>query len=51
MCNELISDDHSHVIATIGTTSDAAPLFTSDTVFWVVRPRFFAGRRFFSVIS
>lgn len=38
-----LSDDHSHVIATIGTTSDAAPLFTSDTVFWVVRPRFFAG--------
>jgi paraquat-inducible protein B len=38
-----LSDDHSRVIATIGTTRDAAPLFNSNTVFWVVRPRLFAG--------
>src|SRR3954451_5660627 len=35
--------DHSHVVVTVATTKQAKPLLTSDTQFWVVKPRLFAG--------
>jgi paraquat-inducible protein B len=38
-----LADDHSHVLVTVTTTSQATPLLTSDTQFWVVKPRLFAG--------
>ena len=38
-----LTHDHSHVIVTISTTRQAEPLLTSQTVFWVVKPRLFAG--------
>jgi paraquat-inducible protein B len=38
-----LTSDHSHVVATIATTRQAEPLLTSQTVFWVVKPRLFAG--------
>jgi paraquat-inducible protein B len=38
-----LSPDHNHVIVTIDTTRQAAPLLTDQTVFWVVKPRLFAG--------
>ncbi len=38
-----LSEDHSHVLVTVATTSQAARLLTSDTQFWVVKPRLFAG--------
>ncbi|MEO8714842.1 MAG: MlaD family protein [Acetobacteraceae bacterium] len=38
-----LSDDHSRVLVTVATTRQAAPLLTDDTVFWVVKPRLFAG--------
>ncbi len=38
-----LSPDHTHVIVTIATTAQADPLLTEGTVFWVVKPRFFAG--------
>ncbi len=38
-----LSPDHSHVIVTIATTHQAEPLLTDKTVFWVVKPRLFAG--------
>jgi paraquat-inducible protein B len=38
-----LTRDHSHVVVTIATTRQAEPLLTSETVFWVVRPRLFAG--------
>jgi paraquat-inducible protein B len=38
-----LSPDHSHVVVTIATTSQADPLLLSDTQFWVVKPRLFAG--------
>src|SRR5215831_13185640 len=38
-----LSPDHSHVIVTVSTTSQADPLLLSDTQFWVVKPRLFAG--------
>ncbi len=38
-----LSPDHTHVIVTIATTHQAKPLLTSKTVFWVVKPRLFAG--------
>jgi paraquat-inducible protein B len=38
-----LSPDHGHVIVTIATTREAAPLLTSKTAFWVVKPRLFAG--------
>jgi paraquat-inducible protein B len=38
-----LTPDHSHVVATIATTRQAEPLLTSQTVFWVVKPRLFAG--------
>ncbi len=38
-----LSPDHTHVIVTIDTTRQAEPLLTHKTVFWVVKPRLFAG--------
>ncbi|HEX4261633.1 MAG TPA: MlaD family protein [Acetobacteraceae bacterium] len=38
-----LSRDHARVIATVSTTNVAAPLLTDRTVFWVVKPRLFAG--------
>ncbi len=38
-----LSPDNSHVLVTIETTRQAEPLLTDQTVFWVVKPRLFAG--------
>jgi paraquat-inducible protein B len=38
-----LTADHSRVTATVATTRQATPLLTDQTVFWVVRPRLFAG--------
>jgi paraquat-inducible protein B len=38
-----LSPDHDHVVVTIATTREAKPLLTDKTVFWVVKPRLFAG--------
>ena len=38
-----LSTDQSHVIVTIATTAHAKPLLTENAVFWVVKPRLFAG--------
>jgi paraquat-inducible protein B len=38
-----LSNDLNHVVLTIETTHDAEPLLTEGTVFWVVKPRLFAG--------
>ena len=38
-----LAPDRAHVIATIATTHEAKPLLTEGTLFWVVKPRFFAG--------
>src|SRR5271165_4288702 len=38
-----LSPDQTHVIITVATTHEAAPLLTEGTVFWVVKPRLFAG--------
>jgi paraquat-inducible protein B len=38
-----LSDDHARVVVTIATTSQATPLLTDSTVFWIERPRLFAG--------
>jgi paraquat-inducible protein B len=38
-----LTPDHSHVLVTIATTRGAEPLLTEQTIFWVVRPRLFAG--------
>ena len=38
-----LTPDHARVVATIATTRQATPLLTDQTVFWVVRPRLFAG--------
>ena len=38
-----LTPDHSHVIVTIETTRQAESLLTDTTIFWVVKPRFFAG--------
>jgi paraquat-inducible protein B len=38
-----LSPDHSHVVVTVATTKQAAPLLTSTAQFWVVKPRLFAG--------
>ena len=38
-----LTPDHSHVVVTISTTRQAEPLLTSQTEFWVVKPRLFAG--------
>jgi paraquat-inducible protein B len=38
-----LAPDHTHVVVTVATTRQAEPLLTDQTVFWVVKPRFFAG--------
>jgi paraquat-inducible protein B len=38
-----LTPDHSRVIVTVATTRQAEPLLTDKTVFWVVKPRLFAG--------
>jgi paraquat-inducible protein B len=38
-----LAPDHTHVVVTIATTRQAEPLLTDTTVFWVVKPRLFAG--------
>src|SRR6516164_9376279 len=38
-----LAPDHSRVVVTIATTHQAEPLLTRKTVFWVVKPRLFAG--------
>jgi paraquat-inducible protein B len=38
-----LTPDHTRVLATIATTRQAEPLMTDQTVFWVVKPRLFAG--------
>ena len=38
-----LSPDHTHVRVTVGTTAEAGPLLTDTTLFWVVKPRLFAG--------
>src|SRR3954447_3592864 len=38
-----LSADDAHVLVTIATNAQAAPLLTEGAVFWVVKPRFFAG--------
>jgi paraquat-inducible protein B len=38
-----LSPDHSKVIVRVQTVSAAAPLLTEKTLFWVVKPRLFAG--------
>jgi paraquat-inducible protein B len=38
-----LSKDHSHVVVTVATTRQADPLLTDQTIFWVVKPRLFAG--------
>ncbi len=38
-----LTKDHSHVVVTVATTRQADPLLTDQTVFWVVKPRLFAG--------
>jgi paraquat-inducible protein B len=38
-----LAPDHTHVVVTIATTHQAKPLLTDKTVFWVVKPRLFAG--------
>jgi len=38
-----LSADRGRVVVTVATTREAAPLLTNDAVFWVVKPRLFAG--------
>ena len=38
-----LTPDKWHVVVTIETTREAEPLLTDKTVFWVVKPRLFAG--------
>jgi paraquat-inducible protein B len=38
-----LAPDHTHVIVTVDTTHAAKPLLTDGTIFWVVKPRLFAG--------
>jgi paraquat-inducible protein B len=38
-----LSPDHNHVVVTVATTRQAEPLLVHKTVFWVVKPRLFAG--------
>jgi len=38
-----LAPDHAHVIVTVDTTHDVKPLLTENTIFWVVKPRLFAG--------
>jgi paraquat-inducible protein B len=38
-----LSPDQTHVVVTVATTHQAGPLLTDGTIFWVVKPRLFAG--------
>ena len=38
-----LSPDQTHVVVTVATTREAGPLLTEGTLFWVVKPRLFAG--------
>jgi paraquat-inducible protein B len=38
-----LAPDQTHVVVTVATTRQAEPLLTDQTVFWVVKPRLFAG--------
>jgi len=38
-----LTPDHSRVLVSVATTREAEPLLTDKTVFWVVKPRLFAG--------
>ncbi len=38
-----LARDHSHVLVTVATTREAVPLLTDTTIFWVEKPRLFAG--------
>jgi paraquat-inducible protein B len=38
-----LTRDMNHVAVTVQMVRDATPLITSNTKFWIVRPRFFAG--------
>ena len=38
-----LASDHTHVVVTVVTTHEAKPLLTDQTIFWVVKPRLFAG--------
>jgi paraquat-inducible protein B len=38
-----LAPDHTHVIVTVATTHQVKPLLTDKTIFWVVKPRLFAG--------
>ena len=38
-----LTSDHSRVVATVSTTREAESLLSDQTVFWVVKPRLFAG--------
>jgi paraquat-inducible protein B len=38
-----LSPDQTHVVVTVATTHQAVPLLTEGTLFWVVKPRLFAG--------
>lgn len=38
-----LTKDLNHVVVTIATTHEAVPLLTDGTVFWIVKPRLFAG--------
>ena len=38
-----LTPDHARVLVTIATTRQAEPLLTDTTMFWVVKPRLFAG--------
>src|SRR6185312_1667795 len=40
---EGLAPDQTHVVVTVATTREAEPLLTEGTVFWVVKPRLFAG--------
>ena len=38
-----LTPDHARALVTIETTRQAEPLLSSTTIFWVVKPRLFAG--------
>ena len=38
-----LAPDKTHVMVTVATTHQATPLLTDGTIFWVVKPRLFAG--------
>src|SRR5271167_838099 len=38
-----LAPDRTHVVVTVATTHEATPLLTDHTIFWVVKPRLFAG--------